>query len=171
MVLFGVESGDDVVLKKIRKATTVEEIRRGVKTAKDAGLEVHNCIMLGFYWDTPQTVKKSLDLAFELDAEFTQFSIPTPLPGTSYFDLLKEKGLLKDVAWEEFDSFHRTRLNLPHLKASEIEAAIRWAYRRYYTRPGYMLKMGLRALKSPDNMRQSLRLAWAYLSRLREGWL
>ena len=171
MVLFGVESGNNDILKKIKKKTTVEEIRRGVMVAKESGLEVLNCIMLGFYWDTPETLRQSLELAFELDAEFTQFSIPTPLPGTEYYQLLKNKGLLEFDRWEELDSFHQTRLKLPHLMPEEINEAIRWAYRHYYARPKYVAKMARRALKSKDHLRQSFSLVGAYLSRLKEGWL
>ena len=171
MVLFGIESGNEEVLRKINKKTTVEEIRRGMKIAKEAGLEILNCLMLGFYWDTPTTLKQSLDLAFELDAEFTQFSIPTPLPGTEYYQLLKEKNLLEFDRWEDFDSFHQTRLKLPNLSAEEINGAIRWAYRRYYTRPQYLAKRAKRALKSKSHLHQSLRLVGAYFSRFKEGWL
>ena len=171
MVLFGIESGNEDILKKIKKKTTVEEIRRGVRIAKDAGLEVLNCVMLGFYWDTPDTLKQSLDLAFELDAEFTQFSIPTPLPGTEYFDLLKQNGHLNFDRWEDMDSFHQTRLELPYLSAEQINGAIRWAYRHYYTRPKYVAKMAKRSLKSKDHLCQTMRLMAAYFSRLKEGWL
>jgi radical SAM superfamily enzyme YgiQ (UPF0313 family) len=171
MVLFGIESGNEEILKKIKKKTTVEEIRRGVRIAKDAGLEVLNCVMLGFYWDTPETLKQSLELAFELDAEFTQFSIPTPLPGTEYYQLLKENGHLNFDRWEDLDSFHQTRLEFPHLSAEQINEAIRWAYRHYYTRPKYVAKMAKRSLKSKNHLRQSLRLVSAYFSRLKEGWL
>jgi radical SAM superfamily enzyme YgiQ (UPF0313 family) len=171
MVLFGIESGNEDILKKIKKKTTVEEIRRGVKLAHEAGLEILNCIMFGFYWDTPETLKQSLDLAFQLDAEFTQFSIPTPLPGTEYYQLLKQNGHLNFDRWEDLDSFHQTRLKFPHLSAEQINEAIRWAYRHYYTRPRYLAKMARRSLKSKDHLRQSLRLVTAYFSRLKEGWL
>ena len=171
MVLFGIESGNENILKKVKKKTTVEEIRRGVRFAQEAGLEILNCIMLGFYWDTPETLKQSLDLAFQLNAEFTQFSIPTPLPGTEYYDLLKNKGHLDFDRWEDLDSFHQTRLRFPNLSAEQINGTIRWAYRRYYTRPRYVAKMAKRCLKSRDHLRQSLRLATAYFSRLKEGWL
>ena len=171
MVLFGIESGNEDILKKIKKKTTVEEFRRGVRLAQEAGLEILNCIMLGFYWDTPETLKQSLDLAFQLDAEFTQFSIPTPLPGTEYYQLLKQSGNLNFDRWEDLDSFHQTRLEFPHLSAEQINEAIRWAYRHYYTRPRYLAKMARRSLKSKDHLRQSLRLATAYFSRLKEGWL
>jgi radical SAM superfamily enzyme YgiQ (UPF0313 family) len=171
MVLFGIESGNEDILKKIKKKTTVEEIRRGVKLAHEAGLEILNCIMFGFYWDTPETLKQSLDLAFQLDAEFTQFSIPTPLPGTEYYQLLKQNGHLNFDRWEDLDSFHQTRLKFPHLSAEQINEAIRWAYRHYYTRPRYLARMARRSLKSKDHLRQSVRLFTAYFSRLKEGWL
>jgi radical SAM superfamily enzyme YgiQ (UPF0313 family) len=171
MVLFGIESGNEEVLRAIKKKTTVEEIRRGVRIAKEAGLEVLNCVMLGFYWDTPETMKQSLDLAFQLDAEFTQFSIPTPLPGTEYYNLLQKNGHLDFDRWEDLDSFHQTKLKLPHLSAEQINEAIRWAYRHYYTRPKYVAKMAKRSLKSKDHLRQSIRLAMAFFSRLKEGWL
>jgi anaerobic magnesium-protoporphyrin IX monomethyl ester cyclase len=171
MVLFGIESGNENILKKVKKKTTVEEIRRGVRCAQEAGLEILNCIMLGFYWDTPETLKQSLNLAFQLNAEFTQFSIPTPLPGTEYYDFLKERGHLDFERWEDLDSFHQTRLKFPNLSAEQINGTIRWAYRHYYTRPRYLAKMAKRSLKSKDHLRQSVRLATAYFSRLKEGWL
>lgn len=171
MVLFGVESGDDGILRKIRKSTTTEEIRRGMAAARQAGLEVLNCIMLGFYWDTPETLEKSLDFACELNAEFTQFSIPTPLPGTEYYDFLKDEGILEVRRWEDFDSFHRTRLKLPHLDSGEINEFLKRAYRRYYLRPRYALMMLRRAFSSPAHFRQTLRLFSAFLMRRRKGWI
>jgi radical SAM superfamily enzyme YgiQ (UPF0313 family) len=162
-LLYGVESGDDGILKKIRKGTTVEAIRRGVKAAKDAGIDVLNCIMLGFYWDTPETIKKTIDFAFELNAEFTQFSTPTPLPGTEYYELLRSKGCLASERWEDFDSFHHANVNMPRLSADELNRTLSGIYRRYYLRPGYVGMMLRRALRSPDNFRQSVRGARALL--------
>ena len=62
MVLYGVESGNDEVLKKIRKSTTKDEIRRGVKIAKAHGIDVLNCVMLGFYGILKNQLKTPLDL-------------------------------------------------------------------------------------------------------------
>ena len=87
-LLYGVESGNDEILNKIKKATTKEKIENGVKNAKKAGIDVLNCVMLGFYWDTAETIQESIDFACKLNATYTQFSIPTPLPGTEYYDLL-----------------------------------------------------------------------------------
>ena len=76
-ILYGVELRDDEILKKIRKGTTTALIRRGVDAAKAAGIDILNCVMLGFYWDTPETVRRTVEFAFELDAKLTQL-FPSP---------------------------------------------------------------------------------------------
>ena len=157
MVLYGVESGNDQVLKEIRKSTTKDEIRRGVSIAKKHGIDVLNCVMLGFYWDTKESVEDTMNFPFELNAEFTQVSVPTPLPGTDYYDLLvREKCLLSDD-WTQHDSVHHSAVNLPHLSNDDLNQYLDSFYRRYYRRPRYLLMMFLRMFRSWGNFTQSMR--------------
>ena len=157
MVLYGVESGNDGVLKAMRKNTTKDEIRRGVRIAKRHGIDVLNCVMLGFYWDTPETVEETMDFAFELNAEFTQMSTPTPLPGTDYYRLLDEKQCFLSRQWHEHDSVHHANVELPHLSNEDLNRYLREFYRRYYRRPRYLWMMFLRMFRSPANILQSVR--------------
>ncbi len=159
MVLYGVESGNDEVLRHMRKNTTKDEIRHGVAIAKKHGLDVLNCIMLGFYWDTAKTMEESMDFAFELNAEFTQVSAPTPLPGTDYYKLLKDNNCLLTEQWDKHDSVHHSAVELPHLSNDLINRSLAAFYRRYYRRPRYLWMMGLRAFRSWGNFTQSLRKA------------
>ena len=157
MVLYGVESGNEEVLKKIRKNTTKDEIRRGVKIAKRHGIDVLNCVMLGFYWDTKATVEDTINFAFELNAEFTQVATPTPLPGTDYYKLLDENKCFISKEWEQHDSVHHSSVELPHLSNSDLNTYLATFYRRYYRRPAYLFMMVLRMFKSWGNFSQSLR--------------
>jgi len=157
MVLYGVESGNEEVLKHMRKNTTKEEIRRGVAVAKRHGLDVLNCIMLGFYWDTEATVEESIRFAFELNAEFTQVSAPTPLPGTDYYKLLKDNDCLLTEEWDKHDSVHHSAVELPHLPNDVINRYLSTFSRRYYRRPAYLWMMLLRSFRSWGNFTQSVR--------------
>ncbi|MCX7727299.1 MAG: B12-binding domain-containing radical SAM protein [Chitinispirillaceae bacterium] len=157
MVLYGVESGNDEVLKKIRKKTTKDEIRRGVKIAKKYGIDVLNCVMLGFFWDTKETVEETIKFAFELNAEFTQVSTPTPLPGTDYYKLLDENNCFLSKEWECHDSVHHSAVELPNLTNADLNYYLSTFYRRYYRRPEYLWMMFLRMFKSWHNFTQSLR--------------
>ncbi|MBN1306631.1 MAG: radical SAM protein [Chitinispirillaceae bacterium] len=157
MVLYGVESGNDDILKKIRKNSTKEEIRRGVTIAKKHGIDVLNCIMLGFYWDTKETVEETVRFSFELNAEFTQVATPTPLPGTDYYRLLDENNCFLSKEWECHDSVHHSSVELPHLSNADLNRYLATFYRRYYRRPAYLLMMTVRMFKSWGNFTQSLR--------------
>lgn len=157
MVLYGVESGNEDVLKHMRKNTTKDEIRRGVAIAKKHGLDVLNCIMLGFYWDSVETMEESVRFAFELNAEFTQVSAPTPLPGTDYYKLLKDNNCLLTEDWDKHDSVHHSAVELPHLSNEAINRSLSTFYRRYYRRPEYLWMMLLRSFRSWGNFTQSLR--------------
>ncbi len=157
MVLFGVESGSDEILKKMKKNTTKDEIRKGVKIAKKYGIDVLNSVMLGFYWDTQQSVEQTIQFAFELNAEFTQMSVPTPLPGTEYYKLLEDNNCFLSKEWHKHDSVHNASVQLPHLKNDDLNRYLDEFYRRYYRRPRYILMMFLRMFRSWGNFTQSLR--------------
>jgi radical SAM superfamily enzyme YgiQ (UPF0313 family) len=159
MVLYGIESGNDGVLEKMRKNTTKEELRRGVRIAKKHGLDVLNCVMLGFYWDTPETVEETILFAFELNAEFTQVSTPTPLPGTDYYRLLEENNCFLSREWEKHDSVHHSSVALPHLTNDDLNRYLSTFYRRYYRRPSYLWMMFCRMFRSWGNFTQSVRKA------------
>jgi len=157
MVLYGVESGNDEILKKIRKGTTKDEIRRGVKIAKKYGIDVLNCVMLGFYWDTKESVEDTIRFAFELNAEFTQVSAPTPLPGTDYYKLLEENNCFLTKEWEKHDSVHHSSVELPNLTNNDLNTYLNTFYKRYYRRPEYLWMMFWRMFRSWGNFTQSLR--------------
>ena len=165
MVLFGIESGNDGILEKIRKNTTKEELRRGVRIAKKYGLDVLNCVMLGFYWDTPETVEETITFAFELNAEFTQMSVPTPLPGTDYYTVLEENHCFISKDWEKHDSVHHSSVELPNLSNEKLNGYLETFYRRYYRRPEYLWMMFVRMFRSWGNFSQSVRKAGVLITK------
>lgn len=157
MVLYGVESGNDEILKKMKKNTTKDEIRRGVKIAKKHGIDVLNSVMLGFYWDTKETVEQTIQFTFELNGEFTQMSVPTPLPGTEYYKLLDDNNCFLSKEWHKHDSVHNAHVKLPHLSNKDLNGYLDEFYRRYYRRPQYLWMMFWRMFRSWGNFTQSAR--------------
>jgi anaerobic magnesium-protoporphyrin IX monomethyl ester cyclase len=79
----------------MNKGETTRQIWRGIMNAREADIIIHNCIMFGFPWDTKETIEKTFRFACKLNAEFTQFSITTPLPGTPYYEMMmKERRII-----------------------------------------------------------------------------
>ena len=95
-MLFGVESADEDILKTIRKGTTPEDIRRGVKIASEAGINVFNSFILGLPGESRDTALKSLAFGDELYQKYGAkygFHMLAPLPGTEIYERAKDYGI------------------------------------------------------------------------------
>ena len=95
-VLFGVESADKGILKTIRKGATPEDVRRGVRIAADAGINVFNSFILGLPGETWETAHKSLAFGDELYQKYGAkygFHMLSPLPGTEIYDRASYYGI------------------------------------------------------------------------------
>lgn len=171
-ILYGCESASQEILDKMRKNGKVESIEKATRWTKDAGIDVHNCFILGFPWDTPETVEKTIEYAYNLNAEFCQFGIATPLPGTALLDIVQKSGsLVSHDDWSQHDGFSKAAVSYEKLPQEKIEAYARDAYRRYYVRPQYVGMMLRRALRSKDDFAQTLRLGRAFVQRKMLGWI
>jgi len=97
---FGVESGDDGVLRTIRKGITVRQVKNAVDIAKKIGFEIILYMIIGLPGSSVKSEERSLELVKECGVDFT-FSLCTPYPGSPLWDLVKDK--LQGVSWERFD--------------------------------------------------------------------
>jgi len=95
-VLFGVESADEGILKTIRKGITPDGVRRGVKIAAEAGINVFNSFILGLPGESWDTALKSMAFGDELYHKYGAkygFHILSPLPGTELYERAKDYGI------------------------------------------------------------------------------
>jgi len=95
-VLFGVESADEGILKTIRKGITPEEVRRAVKTAAEAGINVFNSFIFGLPGESRDTALRSMAFGSELQQKYGAkygFHVLAPLPGTELYDRNDEYGI------------------------------------------------------------------------------
>jgi anaerobic magnesium-protoporphyrin IX monomethyl ester cyclase len=88
-VYFGIESGDDTILKLMRKKITSSEARLAVMAAHQAGLEVGAFFILFYPGETNQTVLNTLRFAASLPVDYLGLTMPYPLPGTALYERVK----------------------------------------------------------------------------------
>ena len=88
-VYFGIESGDDAILKVMKKKITTEEARHAVMAAHQAGLQVGAFFILFYPGDTNQTVLNTLHFATSLPLDYLGLTMPYPLPGTALYERVK----------------------------------------------------------------------------------
>ena len=96
----GIESGSTRILKLIGKFYTAETVIRGIKRLKKVGILPTVSIMVGQYTETREDVEESIQLMLETvriepNIEYV-FTITTPFPGSPLYNIIFEKGYLKD---------------------------------------------------------------------------
>lgn len=93
----GAESGSDKVLRALKKGITVQNLKDTVKRIKKYGIKVLLTFMIGNPEETQEDLMKTLNLAKELNANFTRFFYLTPFPGTELYDLAIRNHWVKEI--------------------------------------------------------------------------
>lgn len=104
---FGVESGDDDILKSIKKRTSLQQVEEAVHAASVAGVEQIVCgFIIGHAQDTRESIAQTIDFALRLKAlgaTRLTLSVLTPYPGTEVFNRAGELGIrLLTTDWEQY---------------------------------------------------------------------
>lgn len=106
-VLIGLESGDQSTLDRLKKGYTVDSITENLKLMSRYGLHPHITIMVGYYWETKESLKKTVNLVKNLMykgyARTLQVTLCTPLDYTEYHKECIEKGLMLTSDYNDFD--------------------------------------------------------------------
>ncbi|GMR21189.1 MAG: radical SAM protein [Gammaproteobacteria bacterium] len=137
-ILFGADSGVQKTLNALRKATTLDQIRRDVRAAKDVGLKVSTPFIFGAPGETFADGLKTIEFAIELDADLANFHALTPFPGTFLYDNLDKFGTVTD---DFSDRTYQSAAFVPYtMTRDEILTLRQLAFRRFYSRPAFLLR-------------------------------
>jgi radical SAM superfamily enzyme YgiQ (UPF0313 family) len=88
-VNFGVESGDDSILRTIKKGVATRHVVRALEWAKELDLQTACNFMLGFPEDTPETLENTvrfMERIAPLTDVFSTLGVVVPFPGTPLYD-------------------------------------------------------------------------------------
>lgn len=107
LLLFGLESANQLTLDRINKQLKKEKIIEDCKAATKAGLFPHITIMFGYPWESYEDALRTLKLGRWLlnkgYAYTMQATVAIPYPGSLLFEECKSKGLLKSLDWDDYD--------------------------------------------------------------------
>ena len=140
-IYFGIESGDEQILKNIKKFTNINQIKKAISITKKHKILAFGYFMFGNPGDTHKTIRRTLNLAKSLPLDYAQFNRVSFLPGTTQYDELKNQ--LGYDYWEEYVKDKNSEKELPRLKCNltdkQLDAWIKKAYKEFYFRPSYIL--------------------------------
>jgi hopanoid biosynthesis associated radical SAM protein HpnJ len=146
LLIVGFESGDPEILKNIKKGATVEQAVLFMRNCKQLGLAVHGDFIVGLPGETPETIKRTIHFAEQLDCETIQVSIAHPYPGTGFDEYVRKNAYLTDDDMSDELGHQLPNLRYPKLNRQEIVEAVEYFYGRYYFRPRIIFRIVRRAL-------------------------
>ncbi|MBI4302334.1 MAG: radical SAM protein [Chloroflexi bacterium] len=135
LLIVGYESGNDEILRNIKKAITVDQMRQFAHGARRAGLLVLGDFIIGLPGETRETMKATRELIRELKPDMLQVSVASPFPGTEFFQWAQTSGyLVTDDPNEYLDDMghQKSIVSYPWLSGKEIVGAVDEILKGYY---------------------------------------
>ena len=136
LLIVGYESGDQQILKNIKKGATIERARQFTKDCHKLGLVIHGDFILGLPGETRETIRNTINFAKELDVETIQVSVAHAYPGTELYDYAMKNGFIAAGTKMVDEGGHQLpQIEYPGLPADELLEAVHRFYDEYYFRP------------------------------------
>ena len=105
-VSFGLESGNQEILRNVKKGTKIPNILKAVEACREAGVLAHGSFIVGLPGETTETLRETIEfskLLREMGA-MTGFHMLAPFPGTPVYDEAEKFGIR--ILTENWDDFH-----------------------------------------------------------------
>jgi radical SAM superfamily enzyme YgiQ (UPF0313 family) len=95
-IQIGIESGNNEILREMRKNITIEEALTACEIIKRHGINLQAFFLVGFPQETEDTLNDTIRAMKKIKCDSLVYSIFTPYPSTEVFEFCKEKGLIGD---------------------------------------------------------------------------
>jgi anaerobic magnesium-protoporphyrin IX monomethyl ester cyclase len=101
-VWVGAESGSQKILDAMDKGTKVGQIYEATKLLKKNGIKPAFFLQFGYLGEEREDIDKTINMVLELMPEEIGISVSYPLPGTKFYDTVKEQ-LQDKTNWTDSD--------------------------------------------------------------------
>lgn len=138
---YGIESGSKKVLTGVSKGRYGSaEIRKVVQMTKEAGISILANFMVGLPDDDLETMQETLDLARELNCEYTNIYATMAYPGSQLYSEALANNIALPAIWRGYAAFSEECLPLPtkYLSAEDVLRFRDKAFVEFHSNPRYL---------------------------------
>jgi len=143
-ISFGVEAANKNVLKRLNKKIEIPQVKSVFKSAKKKGITTLADFMIACPGEHKEETLETIKLAIELNPDYVQFSLLTLFPATKLYEEALREGVVKKDIWLEYAKDPSINFKPPLwniYSEKEAKEILIKAYRSFYLRPGYILKV------------------------------
>jgi len=155
MVALGIESGNEAILKNMKKDIQLKQVRITVNWCKKVGIETRGLFMFGNLGENEKTMLDTIKFAKSIDLDTATFHITIPFPETEYWRIVKKEGKIYPKNYRDYIAYGNVIFQHGDLTDSLLLKMQKKAYREFYFRP----KIVWKALKKIDSF-DRLKLYW-----------
>ena len=145
---YGVEAGNQKIMDVLKKGITREQVMKAFDATRKTGMDILAYFMIGSPRETRETIMDSINFAKKIRPDYVHFSITTPFPATELYQMGLNEGILKADVWKEFAKNPTKDFKPPlweeNLKREELIEMLYMAYKKFYTRPSYIVNKMLK---------------------------
>ncbi len=136
---YGIESGNDRVLKSVTKGISVERTKDVIGMTQELGINVIGNYIFGLPEDDHESMEDTYRLAEELNCEFVNMYCATAYPGSGLYEQAVREGWPLPDSWSGYSPYSYDHLPLPtrYLSAIEVLRFRDNAYVRYFSGERY----------------------------------
>lgn len=146
-VWVGAESGSQKILDAMDKGTRVEQIHEATNLLKKQKIKVAFFLQFGYPGETRADIQKTIDMVMELMPDDIGVSVSYPLPGTKFYESVKNE-LSSKANWTDSDELALMfRNNFAPAFYKELQ---RYLHKRFRSKQGLMALKNL--LKDPSSV-------------------
>ncbi len=140
LVAFGIESGNEEILKRINKGESLQQIIQAIGWAKKYHIKTEGFFILGNLGDNKKTMQDTIDFAKRLDLDIAQFQVFIPIPGSSYEQIIRSEGEILAKSWRDYNAFGKPIFRHGDLTPELMGEMQKKAYSEYYFRPRMVIR-------------------------------
>jgi len=149
-VFYGVETGNQDLLDRVKKGITLEQVLRAVGWCNELGIDTRGSFMMALPGETPEKAMNTIRFACKSGLTYAQFVPTHPEWGTElYDDAIKSGRIVPQYRGRTTPTY----IPNGYKDAEEIKKMLHLAYKKFYFRPSYFLKH-FKRLRSVDSIRQ-----------------
>lgn len=130
-VMIGVESNSEERLKEFQKDITPSDAYKAVRILNENDVFSQAMFVTGSRKDTHESMEAQRQFSLDIGADIAIFTVLTPFPGTSFFELAKSNGWIKDFNYAHYDMAHAI-MPTETLTRSEVQEELFKCYKAFY---------------------------------------
>jgi radical SAM superfamily enzyme YgiQ (UPF0313 family) len=138
---FGIESASSKVRNNVVKGKFgLDAIKQAIEMTHNAGIHIVANFIFGLPEDNAQTMQETLDMAKQLNCEYTNFYTTMAYPGSQLYEDMTRQGVVLPDNWLSYAQFSEEALPLStnYLSSADILRFRDKAFEEYHGSPAYL---------------------------------